>query len=193
MDFEKRMETFKDELSLILKPEIKDFTIECIRISPDYVFEDCPSSSSGKFHPVDECSATGTILHSKRVFALAYELSRALNCEEYRDEICAAAILHDMAKQGLTKSGHTTRDHPQTMAKLIADVYNNSFKEKISKESAFRIYFSVFHHYGNWSEASIRKPLNEYKPWELCVYLADYVSSKRFVHVDHLKGFTGVV
>jgi len=184
MYLEKRIETFKEELSLILNPIIKEFAIECMNQSPDYIFENCPSSSTGKYHPLEELGADGTILHTKKVFALAYELSRALDCEEYRDEICAAALLHDFAKQGLSKSGHTVRDHPQIMAKLVADAYNTMFKDKISKDAAFRIYFGIFYHYGPWTEQSVKKPLSDYKPWELCVYVADYVSSKRFVHVD---------
>jgi len=193
MDFELRMETFKEELSLLVNPGIKEFTIECIKRSPDYIFENCPSSSSGKYHPLEELGADGTILHTKKVFALAYELSRALDCEEYRDEICAASLLHDMAKQGLEKSGHTLRDHPQIMAKLVADIYNESFKDKIPKEAAFRIYYGVFYHYGPWTEQSVRKPLSDYKPWELCVYISDYVSSKRFVHIASSRKLLEVV
>lgn len=187
MELKDRLELFKDELNLITKPEIREFAKACIKASPDYVFVDCPSSSSGAYHPVDELSGDGTVLHTKRVFALAYELSRGIDCEHHRDEICAAALLHDMAKQGLEKFGHTIKNHPQVMAKLVADVYKEQFKDKFSRESALIIYYGILYHYGPWSGRDIKKPLSEYTPEELCVYVADYVSSKRFVHIDHKR------
>lgn len=185
MDYKDRLELFKDELDLISKSEIREFTEACIEASPDYVFEDCPSSSSGKYHPIEELGPDGTVLHTKKVFALAYELSRGLDCEHHRDEICAAALLHDMVKQGLVKSGHTVKNHPKLMAELVADVYKEKFQDKLDRESALIIYYGIFYHYGPWTSESVKKPLSAYTPEELCVYVADYVSSKRFIHVDH--------
>ena len=112
MELKERLEMFKDELNLISNSAIREFAKACIKAAPDYVFVDCPSSSSGAYHPVDELSGDGTVLHTKRVFALAYELSRGFDCEHHRDEICAAALLHDMAKQGLKRYGHTIKNHP---------------------------------------------------------------------------------
>jgi HD superfamily phosphohydrolase YqeK len=170
---------------------VREFVEECIKAAPDYVFEDCPSSSSGKYHPIEELGADGTILHTKKVFALAYELSRALDCEKHRDEICAAAILHDLEKQGKEKSGHTTKNHPQLMASTAANVYRQSFKGRLSKESANIICSSIFYHYGPWTDESVKKPLSQYSPEELTVYLADYTCSKRFVHVDARRKIGG--
>ena len=186
MNNEERIGLFTNELNLIVNPTIKEFTEECLRAAPDYVFEDCPSSSSGKYHPIEELGSDGTILHTKKVFALAYELSRGLDCEDFRDEICAAALLHDMAKQGINKSGTTVKEHPQIMAKLVHSVYNQLFAEKLDRSVFYRIYYGVYFHYGPWSSGDIKKPMSEYKPWELCVYLADYVCSKRFVHIKTL-------
>jgi len=187
MNYKERLITFEDELNLISNPKIREFTEECIKRSPDYVFEDCPSSSTGKYHPIDELSSDGTIIHTKRVFALAYELSRGLDCEHSRDEICAAALLHDMAKRGLKSSEHTVKDHPQIMAKLVAEIYKEKFRDKFSRESALKIYYGIFYHYGPWTHSSVRKPLSEYTPEELCVYVADYVSSKKFICVDYKR------
>jgi len=187
MELKERLSIFKDELNLIGKKGIKDFVKACIAAAPDYVFEDCPSSSSGKYHPIEELGSDGTLIHTKKVFAVAYEFSLALGCDNNRDGIIAAAILHDMAKQGLDSAGHTVRDHPQIMAKLIADVYNDGFKDKLDKTSANLIYWSVFYHYGPWTEESARKPLKDYTPEELSVYLADYIVSKRFVHINYKR------
>lgn len=191
MELQARLELFKEELALITKPEIKEFVEECIKLAPDYVFEDCPSSTSGKYHPVEELGPDGTILHTRKVFALAYELSRALDCENHRDEICAAALLHDMMKQGSSKAGHTVKEHPQMMAKLVADVYNEKFKDKIPRNDALIIYYGVYYHYGPWTEPSVRKPISTYTQEELAVYMADYVSSKRFITVDAKRKIRG--
>jgi len=187
MDYKDRLLLFKNELKLMSKKDVVAFTKECLRVAPDYVFDDCPSSSSGKFHPVDELAGDGTIIHTKRVFTVAYDYTRAFGCEHHRDEVCAAALLHDMAKQGLEPAGHTVRDHPQIMAKLIADVYNNGFKDKLNKNSANIIYWAVFYHYGEWTISKYRKPIPEYTMEELAVYSADYIASKRFIKVDHLR------
>ncbi len=187
MDYKDRVELFKPEISLMANKSVIEFTKECIRVSPDYVFEDCPSSSSGKFHPIDELAGDGTIIHTKRVFTLAYDFSRALGCENHRDEICAASLLHDLAKQGLESSGHTIKSHPQVMAQLIADVYNNSFKDTLDKDSANIIYWAVFYHYGEWTVHKHKKLMTDYTMEELAVYMADYTSSKRFIQVDHVR------
>jgi 23S rRNA maturation-related 3'-5' exoribonuclease YhaM len=188
MEIRERIELFKEELNLIVRKDVRDFTKAVLEAAPDYVFWDCPSSSSGKYHPIDELDGSGTVLHTRKVFAVAYELSRGLDCEKNRDLVLAAVLLHDMTKQGLEKgSGHTVRDHPQIAAKLIADVYNNKFKDKLDKYSANMIYHCVFHHYGLWGDVSVRKSLSEYTSEELCVYLSDYIASKRFIKVDYLR------
>lgn len=184
MDLKERIELFKDELDLIASPEIKEFVKACLKEAPDYIFYDCPSSSSGKYHPIDELAGDGTILHTKKVFAVAYDLTRGLDCEHHRDEVLAATILHDITKQGLEKFGHTVKDHPQIAAKLVSDVYIDKFKGKLNRESALLIYFGIYYHYGPWSSGKCKKPLNSYTPEELSVYLADYIASKRFIHVD---------
>jgi 23S rRNA maturation-related 3'-5' exoribonuclease YhaM len=189
MHYTERILFFKEELDLIENENIREFVKECITQAPDYVFEDCPSSSSGKYHPLDELAPDGTIRHTKKVCTLAYELSRGMDCEDRRDEICAAALLHDLAKQGVHSTGHTIREHPQVMADFVADIYKEKFRDKISRESALMIYYCIFYHYGPWTEKSVRKPMPDYTQEELVVYLADYVSSKRFVTIDYRKKF----
>ena len=62
---------FKNELGLIFNPAIKEFTRLCLIAAPDYIFYDAPSSSSGKYHSVDELGGNGCVIHTKRVFAVA--------------------------------------------------------------------------------------------------------------------------
>lgn len=187
MELKERLEIFKEELSLIVKKDIRDFVKAVLEAAPDYIFEDCPSSSSGKYHPIDELGPDGNNIHVRKVFAVAYELSRGLDCEYHRDEICAATLVHDILKQGIEKSGHTVRDHPQLAADLVAKVYKEKFKDKIDRNSVVIIYNAIRYHYGPWTEKSVKKPLSKYTPEELCMYISDYIASKRFIKVDYLK------
>lgn len=187
MELQERIELFKNELDLIHNEIVREFVIACLEAAPDYVFTDCPSSSSGKFHPLEELSSDGTIIHTKKVFSLAYELSLGLDCAEYRDEICAAALLHDLMKQGSERSGHTVQDHPQLMANKITEVYNEKFKDRMDTTSAQIIYYGVFYHYGPWTLDQFKKPIKDFSPMELAVFIADFIASKRFVHVSYRK------
>lgn len=188
MELKERLRIFKDELDLISDKGIKKFTKACIAEAPDYVFEDCPSSTSGKYHPIDEIAPDGTILHTKRVFAVAYDLARGLDVESERDIILASALLHDLVKQGYTRSGHTVHNHPQLMADMMTKVYEEQgFRGKLPIDTIQKMYWAVCYHYGPWSNKSFKKPMTEYTMIELAVYIADYISSKRFVHIDHKR------
>lgn len=185
ISIEEKEAVFAQELERIFDRDIREFTRLCIAQSPDYFFVDCPASSSGKYHPVDELGADGTIIHTKKVFTVAYELSRGLGCENSRDAILAAAIIHDLLKQGKYRSGHTTKNHPDLAAKLVEEVHEAT---QIISDEAFKIIRdSVGYHYGPWSVEPWKKSLNDYTPEELCVYISDYVASKRFVSVDYRR------
>ena len=176
---------FKDELDRIFNASVKEFTKLCVTQSPDYFFVDCPASTSGKYHPIDELTADGTMIHTKKVFTVAYELCRGLDCEGSRDLILSACIIHDLLKQGKTKSGHTVKNHPDLAAQLVTEIYDAT--KVISEESYNIIRNCVGYHYGPWSIAPWKKPLSKYTPEELCVYTSDYVASKRFISVDYRR------
>lgn len=176
---------FKEELKLIFDRNIREFTRLCVISAPDYFFTDCPASSSGKYHPLDELGWDGTILHTKKVFTVAYELCRGLGCEDSRDEILSACIIHDLRKQGLKRSGHTTKNHPDLGAKLVEEVYDAT---KIIEEDSYEtIRDAVGYHYGLWSVRPWIKPLSDYTMEELCVYQSDYTASKRCIDVKYKR------
>jgi hypothetical protein len=180
-----KSDVFKDQLELIFDESIREFTRLCICSAPDYFFIDCPASSSGKYHPLDELGADGTILHTKKVFTVAYQLCRGLECESRRDEILSACLIHDLRKQGLTRTGHTTRNHPALVADLVSEVQEAT--QMLSEASYNIIRNSCGYHYGPWSSAPWKKDLNVYTAEEMTVYLADYVASKREIHVDYKR------
>lgn len=182
---EVKVKTFKPELDLIYNKTTKEFTKLCIISAPDYFFEDCPASTSGKYHPLDELGADGTILHTKKVVTLAYELCRGLACEQNRDEIISACIIHDLCKQGWKKTGHTHKWHPKFGAELVTAVQDAT--GILTDEAHIMIRNCVGYHYGPWSSHEWKKPLSEYTPEELTVYLSDYVASKRCLTVDYRR------
>jgi hypothetical protein len=182
---EERIEMFQEELDLIYDENIREFTKLVLTQIPAYFFLDCPSSSSGKWHPIDECSFDGCVMHTKRVFTLAYELCRGLGAEEDRDEILSAAILHDGLKQGKVKTGHTVKNHPGLAADLIKEVQEAT--QMLSDESYNIIRNCVGFHYGPWSISPWVKKLSQFSPAELTLYISDYTSSKRCVDVDYRR------
>lgn len=182
---EERLNVFEKELELIISDRVRQFTELCLSEAPDYFFTNCPASSTGLYHPLDELSWDGTIIHTKKVLTLAYELCRGLGCEENRDEILSACIIHDLLKQGEKRSGHTTKDHPAIAANLVERVQRDT--QLLSDESYEIIRNSVGFHYGLWSQRPWRKKLDEYTFEELCVYISDYVASKRCVSVDYRR------
>jgi 23S rRNA maturation-related 3'-5' exoribonuclease YhaM len=177
-----KSEAFADELDLIFNEITREFTRLCIVSAPDYIFIDCPASSTGKYHPIGELGPDGNIIHTKKIFTLAYTLCRGLHCENHRDEILAACLIHDLRKQGITKLGHTVKNHPALAADLVEEVQQAT--QMLSDESYKIIRNCCGYHYGPWSIGEWKKPLEKYTPEELCVYIADYVVSKREVQVD---------
>jgi len=171
---------FKNELGLIFNPAIKEFTRLCLIAAPDYIFYDAPSSSSGKYHSVDELGGNGCVIHTKRVFAVANELCRGIGCENNKDAVLSSCVIHDLVKQGFKKTGHTQRNHPDLAAQLVDKVQQATF---ILSEAVYSMIRNcVGHHYGIWSTGKWKKDLKDYTPEELCVYMSDYLASKKELH-----------
>lgn len=182
---EEKEKIFKKELELIFDLSIREFTRLCIISAPDYFFVDCPASSSGKYHPISELGPDGTILHTKKVITVAYDLCRGLECEERRDEILSACLIHDLLKQGVKKTGHTMKNHPRLAADLVEQVQRDT--QLLNEDSYNIIRNCVGYHYGPWSANPWKKNLKDYTPAELCVYMSDYIASKRTIEVNYKR------
>jgi len=183
---EEKVASFEAELEMIFNKTVREFTRLCIIHAPDYFFEDCPSSSSGKYHPLDEISSDGTIIHTRKVFAMACELVKGLDCEGNRDLVLAATIIHDLRKQGTGNGvGHTIKEHPDLAAKLVDEVQQATLI--LNDEQYIIIRNCVGFHYGPWSAEPWKKSIEEYTREELAVYLSDFVVSKRFIHTEYRR------
>jgi hypothetical protein len=182
---EEKYAYFEDELNRIFDKKVREFTRLCIVNAPDYIFEDCPSSSSGKFHPIDELGTDGTLIHTKKVFTMAYELVKGLDCEDSRDLVLSAAIVHDLRKYGSTNTGHTLKDHPKHAANLVDEVQEATQLLTGSQHKIIRN--CVGYHYGPWGVGPWKKPMEQYTKEELAVYVADFTVSKRFIRTDYRR------
>lgn len=181
MDIQAREEIFSVELGLINDIRVREFTKLCIASAPDYFFSDCPASSTGKYHPLNEISWDGTIIHTKKVFNVAYALTRGLGVEEHRDPILSSCIIHDLIKKGWKGGQWVQKNHPQLAAELVDNIQKDT---QLLTEGEYKIiHDSVFHHYGPWTTKAVAKPMTDYTLEELCLYVADYIASKRFLDV----------
>lgn len=183
---EEKVKYFEPELERIYDPRIREFTKLCLTQAPDYIFEDCPSSTTGKYHPVDELGADGTLIHIKKVFTMAYEMVKALDCEENRDLVLSACIIHDLRKKGPGKGAfHTLHDHAAHGVNLVDEVQDAT--QMLTNEQHQIIRNCVGYHYGPWSELPWNKPITNFSKEELTVFLSDFVVSKQFMRTDYRR------
>lgn len=103
---------------------IRTFLYGC----PDYFWER-PSSSSGKYHSIDERGEYGNWLHTKRVFAEFCNLAESwvklgVITEQQVEEGKAAALIHDMMKYGWPseQNEHTIQNHDLVAAEVARDI-----------------------------------------------------------------------
>lgn len=173
-----KLKIFSNELKLIKNFSIKKFVIECLDEAPDYIFINCPSSSTGKYHSTDEFTPLGNVLHTQRVVQNCDVMARAFKLEgKDRCLVLGSAILHDIVKQGFESTGHTVNDHNVLAAQLIKKVFKKT-KSKITVEDYKIIRNCVLFHNGVWTDVEHNKSINEFTNHELCVHMADYSATK---------------
>ena len=173
-----KIKMLSKELVLIKDFSIKKFVIECLDEAPDYIFKNCPSSSTGKYHALDEFSSLGNILHTKRVVSDCGVMASAFSLENKdKDLVIASSILHDMVKQGFEQTGHTVNDHAALGAQLVEKVYKTT-KSKIKNKDYEIIRGCVFFHNGIWTPKPDNIPINQFTTHQLCVHMADYSATK---------------
>jgi len=189
-----RIALFLKELGL-LAPAYREFAMHCIAMAPGYVFTNCPSSSSGKYHPTNELGPDGTVRHTRKVVAVANALTTAMGLQHYRDVIVTAAIVHDLRKQGLRRKGYTVSNHPALAADLVNAVATRC-PGLIPTRCAKLIAHCAGYHYGAWGtgeyaiahlagiaprEVLAHLRASDMSAPALAVFAADYIVSRREV------------
>lgn len=165
------------EISLILNPDIRQFTIDTLNNAPDYFFE-APASSTGRYHPQCTFKKGGLVIHVKRAVYIINRLCDGWGIFHLdRDIVFSAIILHDIAKVSspLVNSKMTYEDyehHP-----LKAKLYYIPHPE--IAPIIDRINLCIENHMGRWSPKSVIKDINKYTLLELIVYTADYLATTK--------------
>lgn len=152
-----RNEFYNEDDILYWLPEIDEIYDEDLRYQtmktfldgcPNYFIEK-PSSSSGKYHSLDEIGKYGNLLHTKRVFAEYCNISESWVEAGWitpREKECgkAAALLHDMMKYGWPseQNEHTVSDHDLVAASVAEHIGD-------MPESVVRL---IEIHMGPWGE-----------------------------------------
>lgn len=181
-----RLEIFKDELALIKRDDIRQFTIKALYLLPTYIFE-IPASSTGKYHPSYALGEGGLVRHTKALVKIAvelFELEQYNFTDEEKDIILSAGILHDGMKSGKEKSKYTVHEHPILVANAIAN--NEVIMNTVNKDISDRILDAIRSHMGKWntnprSEIVLPKPKTEIEKF---VHLCDYLASRKFLEVN---------
>lgn len=154
-----------------------------------------PSSTSAKYHPIDEITIAGLLHHSKRVAYLALKLAQSLNLSQStRQEIVAAAILHDICK-GVKKAEdgafvwdfHSTADHGVFGAEWLEQVLTQQFPNMrgSDKARARRVMKSVYYHSNIWVDNFDTEITAQNSIADWIVSLADFAASHKHVRMDY--------
>lgn len=187
-----RLKYFETELNRFIKNSFRLFTEQVLLAAPSYIFENCPASSSGKYHPKDELDWDGTLRHTKKIAKMSLEIARGLNLsQKYYDHVLCAAICHDLVKQGITDEdiakNHTVKYHAELAVELCKYVYNEpmeNFSERIPYTDFVLITDAIRRHAGPWNNDEKDKDVMKFNQIELAVYMADYVVSRRFIQTE---------
>lgn len=136
-----------------------------------------PASSSNKYHPLCDLGIGGLVRHTKVVVKIIQEIINATPVfKDEKDDLIAAAILHDMMKYPNSSYIHTSIKHPD----LIADIIAEEGSENIARLA--RSHQGIFTKSKN--EPNIENSVVPKKFDEWALHYADLISSRCFVNFE---------
>jgi len=127
----------------------RDFVFHCLFFAPRSYWS-APSSSSGKYHPINEHLEGGQLLHVLKVCGYAEILLQIREGSHIdKDIVMASCILHDVAKFGLNDDlpYKTCKEHYKLAEAFLFAV---SKYVSICKEDLYRITICILTHHGRW-------------------------------------------
>jgi len=147
-----------------------------------------PASSTGKYHPpFDQVVPGGLVNHSLVVIRFAEEGIRRYSeftDKKYRpdpmwlDAARAAAMLHDVIKNGNSWGRYTVPNHGQLAAEFLTDLDNITSLPQPQRDALIE---AVRWHMGRWTKGfQSHLPLS---PLELLIQEADYYASRRWIQI----------
>ena len=180
-----RLNIFKTELSYIINPKIKEFTVKAINNLPEYFFS-VPASSSGKYHSLVCLGEGGLVRHTKMNVRFAVELLNLEMMNKYtedeKDVIISALILHDGVKHGLNHSKYSIANHPTIMSEFIKG--NKELCDVLPKEILHIILGCIETHMGEFNKDYKTKREILPKPHgklQNLVHICDILGSRRYI------------
>lgn len=164
------------EVAQIDDPEIQDFVKMTLdNVNPIHRVK--PASSTGKYHPKFAAGEGGLIRHIKVVVRNVIELIRATPAVEFeKDELIAAAILHDMWKYPTGRDHEFTAfDHPALGAQWCRDHGQETIGRLIGA------------HQGIWTTSRQMPGFENEQPRkfdEWVLHYADFFASRAYLGCD---------
>lgn len=178
MDYSKKTlnELFSYEVAQIDNDEIRNF-VKMTLDNVDPIHRIKPASSTGKYHPKYAAGEGGLIRHTKVVVRNIIELIRAtpaIECE--KDELIAAAIIHDMWKYPEGRDHEFTAfDHPALGGQWCKDHGFETIGELVAA------------HQGIWTTSRQMPGFENEQPRKFdqwCLHFADYFASRAYLACD---------
>ena len=181
MDYSKKTlnELLSYEVAQIDDDEIRNF-VKMTLDSVDPIHRIKPASSTGKYHPKYAAGEGGLIRHTKVVVRNIIELIRAtpaIECE--KDELIAAAIIHDMWKYPEGRDHEFTAfDHPALGGKWCKDHGFDTIGRLVAA------------HQGIWTTSRQMPGFENEQPRkfdEWCLHYSDLLASRTYLRCDFDK------
>lgn len=177
-------------IELIEDSKLKELCRKVIGVSHDQLKQ--PSSSSGMYHPKDELSEYGQVIHIMKAVNLSLHALNRFNFIPYFliDLVITNAILHDLPyKFDLTLEvpegkSRMDRNHGYTNATYIKRIAQELYIGRLKTDLIFN---SVCFHMGKWHVDNHNKELRSHNAKVLLEVLqeADYFSSRKNISVDY--------
>jgi len=184
----------KEALARFGNERIRAFVREAMEKAPDG-FWLSPSSSSGKYHPpADNVIPGGLVNH---VLIATYFVGQGIRrYPEFTDEECrpdpkwldrarAAAMLHDIAKNGIPWGRHTVPDHGHQGARFLAGLRSAQALDPLDRTMILR---GVKWHMGRWEAGfDLITDWGRFDTFQLLIQEADFYSTRKQVRVAWLE------
>lgn len=159
----------KDATHFISMPEIRSAFMQT-------------SSSTGLYHPVDENSKYGLLVHTLRVITVAILLfntgGNVHNRQEEFDCLILAALLHDVPFK-IKESSFANRNHAKDNALFFAE------NTTLTGDKKDLVLSAILNHNGRW-ESACGDDFDKYPQTEMgaILHLADYIASRNNIRVE---------
>jgi len=163
---------FAQELAWITDVALRNFTTRALTRAPEY-FWTVRASLSCKFHPADEWTPGGLVLHTRRVAACAKSIAEGWRLSYgQKNALVAAALLHDVCKYGphAHERAHLYDRHAALGERLVLSTDADAI---VPRQLIARLVARHMGPYGpgDWSP-------DDATPLEIAVYTADWLASR---------------